>query len=156
MIGLVFVSIVGYKVFTAWNKTQEAQYAVLHKKDFDRDFLELQAKYDTAQKAADNWKHRYRLLQRNYDITVNEDELDYDLEDPEIPEEDKLSDLVAKLWPNIPKPITKILDKPELQQKLADYASKNPEGVIGLIDNFVKKSPKKEQVPSSNITEYGI
>ena len=144
VLGLIFVSLISYKVFRIWSQSEEAKYTILHKKDFDADYQELQAKYDTALKASQNWKHRYRLLQRDHDIEIDEEDLEYDPTDPEISEEDKLSDLVKKIYPQLPKGLTRIIDAPALQEKLADYASKNPEGVLALFDNFVKKSPLKD------------
>ena len=155
IIGLVFVSLIAYKVFNIWNKSETDRYAVLHKKDFDRDYMELQAKYDTAIKASQNWKHRYKLLQRDYDISVDEDDLSYDLEDPEVSDEDKLSDLVKQIYPKLPKSLAKIIDRPELQEKLADYASKNPEGILGMVDSFVKKSPKSTKAEASVANQMG-
>lgn len=151
VIGLVFVSLISYKVFTTWSNAEKEKHALVHQMTLDVKYKQQEAELNKLGNAAQNWRDRYHRLKRNYDIELDEDEYFEDDEDGK--PEDKVSDLVKIIYPKLPKSVAKIIDKPELQEAVARTASKNPDGLASLIERFTKKTPPAEADPTPKYKE---
>lgn len=150
VIALSFVAIVSLKVFLVYNNTQKEQHHLLHAKQLDQQWIDIQRNVETLKQDVHNWKYKYHALKRNYDIEADEDEYI----DEEQDEEGQLSDLVKILYPKLPKSVSKIIDKPQLQEAIIKSATKNPDGLASLIERFTKKdTPNTSQDQVNNYKE---
>lgn len=151
IIGLIFVSLVSYKVFVTWTRSEKERHQLVHNQVMDEKYKKQEEQLQHLTKQVWNWSHRYRTLKREYDIEPDEDEYFEDDEDGK--PEDKVSDLVKIIYPKLPKSVAKIIDKPELQEAVARTASKNPDGLASLIERFTKKTPPAEADPTPKYKE---
>ena len=137
IVGLVFVSLIAYKVFSVWSRTEKEKHELLYRRDYDQHVKGLEQENERLAYAVANWKSRHKKLKNSYDIEPDDD--DDDLIDPDDPAEDRLSDLVKLIYPKLPKSVGRLIDKPELQEIITRAATKNPDALETLLDKFTKK-----------------
>lgn len=151
---VAFVSLLAYKICRVWFNHEGERHRLLHGLELDSHYKHQKDQIEKLTYASENWKARYRRLQRG-DLEPDPDDDDEYLDDDDS-EMDKLSDLARIIYPKLPKSLGKLIDKPELQEAMIKGAEKNPDAIASLIDKFTKKEPDAEgSKPQKSMIEYG-
>lgn len=151
IVGLGFVSIIAFKVFRDWTRSEERKYMHSSDGELAKEIQFLKKELDVAQNGVRNWKHRYKLARTADDFDFDDDELEELEANASNPE--RLSELVEQLFPQLPKSLTKLLDKPALQDAIGNYVQKNPEALGGFLEKFL---PSKTDSTVKTTEQYGV
>ena len=153
VIGLAFVSIIGYKAFKSYNSTEvikhsnQGEIAIIknnHMQELNLQKLEFQKEIHLTQ---DN-RNYYKGLHKKYDMDYEGMEFDPDFDNST--DDFKLSDLAKTIYPKLPPSLAKLIDKDEFQNAIVKTVEKKPDILTGFIDKFLNKD---EEASYSNTSK---
>ena len=131
VIGVSFLSIIGYKALKSYNSTELIKVENTNKTKI----LENQNEQNIEKlKLIANQKIMKIQNSRNYyKSLIDESELDYNDIDYDEEKEFKLSDLASSIYPKLPPSLAKLIDKEEFQEAIIKTVEKKPD----IINTFV-------------------
>lgn len=139
---LLFVSVLSYKAFSKYNKSEEIKQIQSMKND--QVTLIYENKIKDLENSNRNYIYKIRRARENFDI--NYDDIEYDEENED--EEFKLSELATSIYPKLPPSLAKLIDKEEFQNAIIKTVEKKPDILNTFIDKFLGKG--KEEGSNSN------
>ena len=130
MLGLGFISIIGFKAFKNYNtvelqKNQNSQIQKQTQLIYEQQIQKL----ETSNK---NYKNKIRSLRENFDLDYNDVEYD-EGEDQEF----RLSELATSIYPKLPPSLAKLIDKEEFQNAIVKTVEKKPDIINTFVDKFL-------------------
>jgi len=132
MIGLAFVSILGYKAFKSYNSIEFQKNTI--NTQYESAALILKNRIGDLENSNKNYIYKIKKLRENY-------EMDYD--DVEVGEEGeeefKISDLATSIYPKLPPSLAKLIDKEEFQNAIIKTIEKKPDILNTFLDKFIGK-----------------
>lgn len=143
----IFVSLIGMKIFFVYTKANHEQYKILHTRDLDKDWINMQRELEIANTAVHNWQQRHKAL-KNQGI---------DYEDLELVEGDDEQTALGKLAKsfNLPKPLQEVMDNEEFQESIAGVLKSHGPALMDHLGTYLN-SKKKGSAATPAITDYGI
>ena len=141
---IVFAGIFSYVIFKKYTSLELEKHSLQHHKETSAKVSELAAENEKIKHA--NSQLRYRL-RHEYDLDLEDLDIDENADDAT-----KVSDIVSAIFPQLPKKLTTLADRSDIQELVANIAAKNPDKLSDFISNFTKS---KDQ---TNIQQepYGI
>jgi len=132
IIGLIFLGLIGYKSLSKYLHHEGIKVTNEQKALFENQILTLTKDFTSMENSRDGYRQKYKFLQKNYDI---------ELDDDEISDEGEVSDIIPEiasaLFPKMPPKLKELLGKEELQEAIFKVAEKNADKIPGWIEKYV-------------------
>ena len=143
------LGIFGYAALKKYTTMESSKHNTEKMQEVTQKLHELEVEKEKFSNQAKQWKYKYNSIRREYDLDLDELDIDDDAD-----EASKISDLVGAIFPQLPKKFTKLADREDIQNLIANIATKNPDKIGDFIANFTK--PKEDQTNKSPSIPYGI
>jgi len=135
VVGLAVVGIIGYKSLSKYLTHETVKVTNDQKALYEHKILQYQQNFEKMENSRDGYRQKYKHLQNNYDI---------DLDDDEISDEGEMSDIIPEiasaLFPKMPPKLKELLGKEELQNAIFKVAEKNADKIPDWIAKYVNKT----------------
>lgn len=142
VVGLMFLGIIGYKSLSKYLSFEGVKVSNDQKARYETVIVGLQKNLESMENSRDGYRQKFKHLQNNWDIDIDDDEIS---EEGEV--NDIIPEIVGAIFPKMPPKLKALLGKEELQDVIFKVAEKNADKIPDWIEKFVLK---KDEGSSSN------
>jgi len=135
------ISIVGYKILSRYLTLENLKTTSDQKATYESKVLDLSNKLVTMENSRDGYKQKLNFLRNNYDVMFDDEEL---LEDPTIEQDQLIPAIANALFPKMPKKLTALLGREDIQDAIFKVAEKNPDKISDWVGKFFSKKDEPE------------
>jgi len=135
------ISIIGYKLTSRYLTLENLKTTSDQKATYESKILDLTNKYTTMENSRDGYRQKVNYLRQNYDIMFDDEEL---LDDPTIEQDDLIPAIATALFPKIPKKLSALLGREDIQDAIFKVAEKNPERITEWVGKFFSKKDEPQ------------
>jgi len=135
------ISIILYKLASRYMTLENLKTTSDQKSTYEAKVLDLSNKLVSIENSRDGYRQKLNFLRSNYDVMFDEDEL---LDDPTIEQQDLVPAIANALFPKMPKKLTELLGREDLQEAIFKVIEKNPDKVTEWVSKFFSKKDAPE------------
>jgi len=135
------ISIIFYKLVSRYMALENLKTTSDQKSTYEAKVLDMGNKLVTMENSRDGYRQKLNFLRTNYDVMFDEDEL---LDDPTIEQQDLVPAIANALFPKMPKKLTELLGREDLQDAIFKVIEKNPDKVTDWVGKFFSKKEESQ------------
>jgi len=135
------ITIILYKLVSRYLTLENLKTTSDQKASYESKITDLSAKYQSMENSRDGYRQKVNYLRSNYDIMFDEDEM---LDDPTIEQQDLVPAIASALFPKMPKKLTELLGREDLQEAIFKVVEKNPDKVTDWVSKFFSKKDEPQ------------
>jgi len=135
------IALIGYKILSRYMALENLKTTSDQKATYETKVLDLGNKLVSMENSRDGYRQKLNFLRQNYDVMFDEDEL---LDDPTIEQQDLVPAIANALFPKMPKKLTELLGREDLQDAIFKVIEKNPDKVTDWVSKFFSKKDEPQ------------
>ena len=143
-VGSGVLAAIGTAGFVAWARHSAQSTS-------NEEIMKVMRERDHAIVLHKNARNKLASIRREYQIDLDDDEEGID---PDADEDVKLSELASLLGHKIPAPYDKFIDSPAIKGLLMKQLEKNPEKIMGIVEQFMKPKTAAPATPQTTMQGY--
>jgi len=135
------ISIVGYKILSRYLILEHSKTTSDQKATYEAKIIDLSNKYTAMENSRDGYRWKLKSFKENYDVMFDDDEL---IDDPTIEQGDLIPAIATALFPKMPKKLTSLLGREDIQDAIFKVAEKNPDKISEWVGKFFSKKDEPQ------------
>jgi len=135
------ISLIIYKLTSRYMALENLKTTSEQKAAYETKVLDLGNKLVTMENSRDGYRQKLNFLKNNYDVMFDDDEL---LDDPTIEQGNLIPAIATALFPKMPKKLTALLGREDIQDALFKVAEKNPDKITDWVGKFFSKKEEPQ------------
>jgi len=134
------IAIILYKLTSRYLTLENLKTTSDQKATYESKVLSLTNNLTAMENSRNGYKQKFNYLRSNYDVMFDDDEL---LDDPSIEQGDLIPAIATALFPKLPKKLTALLGREDIQDAIFKIAEKNPDKITEWAGKFFSKTEEK-------------
>jgi len=135
------ISIVGYKILSRYLILEHSKTTSDQKATYEAKIIDLANKYTAMENSRDGYRWKLKSFKENYDVMFDDDEL---IDDPTIEQGELIPAIASALFPKMPKKLTALLGREDIQDAIFKVAEKNPDKISEWVGKFFSKKDEPQ------------
>jgi len=135
------IAIILYKLTSRYLTLENLKTTSDQKATYEAKVLDLDSKLTVMENSRNGYKQKLNYLKNNTDIFFDDDEL---IDDPTIEQGDLIPAIVSALFPKMPKKLTELLGREDIQDAIFKVAEKNPDKISEWVGKFFSKKDEPQ------------
>jgi len=135
------IALIGYKIISRYMALENLKTTSDQKSTYEAKVLDLSNKLVSIENSRDGYRQKLNFLRNNYDVMFDEEEM---LDDPTIEQQDLVPAIANALFPKMPKKLTELLGREDLQEAIFKVIEKNPDKVTDWVSKFFSKKDEAQ------------